>query len=159
VISPNPHPTPHPTPSQGLVDAVDRFIRVSVGLTTVALEDHGSGPDLTLHQWRALVLTAEAGEVGLRVGEIARRLGIALPGASRLVARLEGRGLVLPERDPSDRRATIVRPTAAGTVLWEAVRMRRRTLIADVIATLALGPDDPAVDVLDRLAGGLAAFS
>ena len=148
-----------PSTAPALVDAIDRLVRVSFGLTTVALENHGSGPDLTLHQWRALVFTAEAGDGGVRVGAIARSLGIAVPGASRLVGRLEGRGLVRAQRDPHDRRATIVRATPPGAALWAKVVRRRRRHIEEAVTAAGIGPGDPAEVVLDRLVRGLAPFA
>jgi DNA-binding MarR family transcriptional regulator len=116
-----------------LLDAVDRLARAGVGITTRALAEGGTATDLTLPQWRALVVVAEAGMSGVRVGDLGRRLRLAAPGASRLVRRLETRGLVVVARDAPDRRAAIVRATDPGRALWTAVMVRRRQLIAGAL--------------------------
>ena len=126
-----------------LLDALDRLARAGVGITTRAIDEGGAAIDLTLPQWRALVLVAEAGVSGIRVGELGRRLGLAAPGASRLVRRLETRGLVVVARDDPDRRAAIVRATDAGRALWTAVIVRRRRLIADALDRVEAVADVP----------------
>lgn len=133
-----------------LLDALDRLARAGVGITTRAIAEGGAAADLTLPQWRALVVVAETGMSGIRVGELGRRLRLAAPGASRLVRRLEMRGLVVVTRDAPDRRAAIVRATDGGRALWTAVTLRRRELIAE-----ALGRVEVATDP-DRLLGAIA---
>lgn len=136
-----------------LLDALDRIARAGVGITTRAIAEGGAAADLTLPQWRALVVVAEAGMSGIRVGDLGRRLRLAAPGASRLVRRLEVRGLVVLTRDAPDRRAAIVRTTDPGRALWTAVILRRRELIAEAIGTVDAGA---AVDVLlDAIADAL----
>ena len=133
-----------------LVDSLDRLARAGVGITTRAIAEGGAAADLTLPQWRALVVVAEAGMSGIRVGDLGRRLRLAAPGASRLVRRLETRGLVVVARDAPDRRAAIVRSTDGGRALWTAVILRRRELIAT-----ALGRVEAVADA-DRLLGAIA---
>ena len=117
-----------------LIDALDRLARAGVGITTRAIAEGGAAADLTLPQWRALIIVAESGMSGIRVGDLGRRLRLAAPGASRLVRRLELRGLVIVTRDAPDRRTAIVRGTDAGRALWTAVTQRRRGLIAEALA-------------------------
>jgi len=128
-----------------LLDALDRLARAGVGITTRALAESGSAAELTLQQWRALVVIAEAGISGIRVGDLGRGLRVAAPGASRLVRRLEARGLAVVTRDAPDRRAAVVRATDTGRALWTAVILRRRALIAEALdgsteAPAATGP-------------------
>ncbi|KJK55381.1 MarR family winged helix-turn-helix transcriptional regulator [Saccharothrix sp. ST-888] len=52
-----------------------------------------------------------------RVNDIATALSITIGGASQAVDRLEKRGLCTRERNPNDRRSSIVRLTAAGQAL------------------------------------------
>lgn len=130
-----------------VVQALEELATGFVGLTAVVLaEGGGSAGQLTVPQWRALVVVARAD--GLRIGEVARRVGLGLPAASRLVRRLERRRLVTTERDERDRRATIVRPTPAGLASWNAVAERRRRRIATLL-------DDLAEPLRADLAGGL----
>jgi DNA-binding MarR family transcriptional regulator len=116
-----------------LAQPLERLMRAAVGLTTVALSD-AAPPDLTLQQWRALVVLGRDGT--LRVGDVAARIGISLPSASRLVGRLEEHGYVSTARDERDRRGTIVSLTDHGARVRRAVIERRRFLMLG-----ALGAD------------------
>jgi DNA-binding MarR family transcriptional regulator len=51
---------------------------------------------------------------GLRITELGEDVPLTQPGMSRLIARLEARGLVERADDPEDRRACRIRLTAAG---------------------------------------------
>ena len=97
-----------------IVEAIEGLVVEAVGITTVALVQATPGIDLSLPQWRALVVVGSS-ETGMRVGEVAGRIGSAVPTTSRLVRRLERRGLLEAVRDETDRRATIVRLTPAYT--------------------------------------------
>ena len=63
------------------------------------------------------------------IGEIAQAIGMSLPSTSRLIQRLERRELVTTERDESDRRATLVRLTAKGKEVRQAVVACRREMM------------------------------
>jgi DNA-binding MarR family transcriptional regulator len=117
-----------------LVNALEGLVVGAVGLTTAALDSFAPDIELPLQQWRALVVIARSD--GIRMGEIGQRVGLTPPSASRLVRRLERRGLVSTERDESDRRATVVRATAAGTELWSTLVEHRRQLISRLLAEL-----------------------
>jgi DNA-binding MarR family transcriptional regulator len=67
--------------------------------------------DVTPAQARALRMVLEAGS--MRPSALAERLHIAARSATEVVDALEERGLVERGPDPDDRRATLVRPTAA----------------------------------------------
>ena len=116
-----------------VVEAIERLMIEAVGITTVALSQASPDMELSFPQWRALVVVG-AREHGIRIGEIAARLGSAVPTTSRLVRRLERRGLVRSERDEADRRATIVRLSPAGELLRGALIRRRRELIRDALS-------------------------
>lgn len=132
-----------------IIESLELLMFEAIGMTTVALSTVSAG-ELTLPQWRALVVVGKAGAV--RVGDVAVSIGMSLPSTSRLIQRLERRGLVTTERDESDRRATLVRITSAGHTLREAVVARRRTMMDDALATHA--PRLPR-----GLAQGLAAIA
>jgi len=79
--------------------------------------------DVTPAQARALRTVMEAG--ALRPSALAERLQIAARSATEVVDALEERGLVERGPDPDDRRATLVRPTAAARAeLAEVDRVR-----------------------------------
>lgn len=84
-----------------VVEAIERLMIEAVGITTVALSQASPEMELSVPQWRALVVVG-AREQGIRIGELAARIGSAVPTTSRLVRRLERRGLVRSERDEVD---------------------------------------------------------
>ena len=73
--------------------------------------------DLTGTQYNALRILRGAGEAGLACGEIGDRMVRRDPDVTRLLDRLEERGLVLRARDAGDRRVVTSRITPAGLAL------------------------------------------
>jgi DNA-binding MarR family transcriptional regulator len=67
--------------------------------------------DLSFPQFKALSAATEGAPT---VKELAERLGLSLPGASRAVDHLVRRGLLDRREDPNDRRCKRVSVTAAG---------------------------------------------
>jgi DNA-binding MarR family transcriptional regulator len=110
------------------LEALDKVIVAAVGITTVALAQADGVGDLTFPQWRVLVVVGER-PAGVRVSEIAKRIGASSPSASRLIRRMERAGMVSTERDETDRRATLVRLTEAGARVRALVIDRRRRLV------------------------------
>ncbi len=113
-----------------LVQSLEELAFATVGMTAVALNEVGHEKELTLAQWRVLVIL---GRGSMRVGAIAERIGASLPSASRLVARMEGRGYVVTARDEQDRRATLVSLAPLGSITRDGVISRRRSLIAELV--------------------------
>lgn len=75
------------------------------------LAEHG---ELTLQQYNVLRILRGAGERGLPTLSIAERMIERTPGVTRLVDRLETKGLVERERSSDDRRQVVVRLSRAG---------------------------------------------
>ncbi len=117
--------------SADLLDALELLMFGAIGMTSVALAE-SAATDLTLAQWRALVVIGRSD--GQRVGDVGSRIGMSLPSASRLIRRLERRGYVSIERDETDRRATLVRLTDDGRRTRAAVIARRRELMTSALA-------------------------
>jgi DNA-binding MarR family transcriptional regulator len=69
--------------------------------------------DLVPREYGVLYALSSATE-GLRITELGADVLLTQPGMSRLVARLESRGLVQRVADPDDARAFRIRLTAAG---------------------------------------------
>jgi DNA-binding MarR family transcriptional regulator len=114
------------------VQAIELFARASVEVTSRALAEAAPGVDLTLLQWRALRIVGDD-PAGARVGQVGEGVGVPLPAASRLVQRLQQRGLVHVQRDPDDGRALRVRLTHAGSHARSTVLARRRSLISEAL--------------------------
>jgi DNA-binding MarR family transcriptional regulator len=71
--------------------------------------------DMTMGQLKAMFVLTRKGPQS--VGRLGRTLTITEPSASQLVDKLVERGLVLREPDPTDKRRTLVVPTATGEEL------------------------------------------
>ena len=140
-----------------ILSAIERLLVAGVGVTARALNETSQAAELTLAQWRVLAIAA--GTDGVRIGELARRLGVGVPSASRLVRRLERHGLATVERDELDRRATIVRASSAGRVVREAVMRRRRELIESALDGALADSTAATVPVLERIADAVSTFS
>lgn len=69
--------------------------------------------DLLPHEYGVLYALSTAPN-GLRITELGEDVLLTQPGMSRMIARLEARGLVERADDPQDRRACRIRLTAAG---------------------------------------------
>jgi DNA-binding MarR family transcriptional regulator len=91
---------------------------------------------LTGTQYNVLRILRGAGKNGLPCGEIAARMITKDPDITRLLDRLQKRGVVARERDPGDRRVVVTRITREGL-----------KLLAEL--------DQPMVETLERLLGHL----
>lgn len=81
------------------------------------------------------VLNMVAGD-GLRMGAIAKNLGVRVPSATEQVARLEKAGLLERCSDPRDARAVVVRRTAAGDEVAARDNALRSGRMADALSSL-----------------------
>jgi DNA-binding MarR family transcriptional regulator len=117
-----------------IIEPLELLMFGAIGMTTLALSAASAG-ELTLPQWRLLVVLGRVESA--RVGALAAAVGMSLPSTSRLVRRLERRGLVTTERDLDDRRATIVRLTRHGDDLRADVVARRRRMMEEAITSRA----------------------
>jgi DNA-binding MarR family transcriptional regulator len=130
-------------PSDEVVDALEAIAVGSVAITNAALERVG-GEGLSFEQWRAILIVGED-ERGTRISEVARRVTVTVPATSRLLRRLQRRGLVSLAQDPDDRRATLCRLTTRGAALRAAVLADRRTQLTAVAARADLSPSQASV--------------
>jgi DNA-binding MarR family transcriptional regulator len=89
--------------------------------------------DVSLTQVKALAALSD-GE--LTVKELAERLGLSLPGASRAVDALVSRGLLHRREDPDDRRQKRLRATDAGRDALQRLDEARLAGLAAFAATL-----------------------
>jgi DNA-binding MarR family transcriptional regulator len=128
-----------PSTTDPLIRALERLAVGSVAITERAIAS--AGTDLTFVQWRVLLIVGEQ-EGGVRVGEIAERIGAHASPTSRLISRLKSRGVVMTEKDELDGRATRVRLTSVGRTLRGRVLEHRRQDLATVAPKLELTPGE-----------------
>ncbi len=87
--------------------------------------------ELTMSQLKMMFVLSSAmgpadGTNGLRVGEVARGLGVTLPTVTAVMDKLVERGLVRRDEDPLDRRQHVCRLTADGQALLHRLMAGRR---------------------------------
>lgn len=104
---------------------------------------------VTLQQYNVLRILRGAGVQGLPTLEIAERMIERTPGITRLLDRLESKGLVTRERSKKDRRTVRCHMTAAGLDLLAALDSPVEQVDADTF--MGMEPDE-----LEQLIGLLA---
>ncbi|GAB15827.1 MarR family transcriptional regulator [Arthrobacter globiformis] len=73
---------------------------------------------------------------GVRVGEIAKNLGVRVPSATEQIIKLERAGLARREADPDDSRAVRVVLTPEGRDAIESANRRRNAVMAGILESL-----------------------
>ncbi|YCK82336.1 MarR family transcriptional regulator [Arthrobacter sp. D3-18] len=101
--------------------------------------------DLTAAQLSLLSMISDG---GLRVGDIAKNLGIKVPSATEQIIKLERSGLVTRQQDPDDSRAVQVVITVAGTSAVASANQRRNAMVAELL-------QDLSQDEIEHLAAAL----
>jgi DNA-binding MarR family transcriptional regulator len=92
-----------------------------------------------------------------RITELASLEHVAQPTMTVLVSRLEQRGWVERQPDPTDRRAVQVAITDAGTKVLDELIAKRTTLLAERLGDLSEAERETlarAIPILDRLIDG-----
>ena len=97
--------------------------------------------DITLAEWRVLAFTCAAGPA--TASTVGHSGGIDRAEISRAVVRLEAKGLVTRQPDPSNRHKLIISPTVAGQSLFVQIRDDRRAFFRGLLADV--GADERAI--------------
>jgi DNA-binding MarR family transcriptional regulator len=129
------------------VDAVMTASRVLVAIAARSLAAAG---EVTLPQYRALVVLASRGPQ--RAVDLAAVLGVNPSSATRLVDRLVRSGLVRRSRERSDRRALRVTLSPTGRALVAEVTPRRREEVERLLLALPPGRHKQVVEALRGIA-------
>mgnify|MGYP001792105833 CR=1 FL=1 len=141
-------------------DEADRVARIDRVVASYELLMHriasSHAPDLmevavTMSQAKVLYLIAAS--EGMRMSELAVRLGVSISTTSGLVDRLVDHGLLARHDDPADRRQVVVTITPTGN----ADRERFRELNAAQMRRLLARLGDSELDVVERATVLLAA--
>jgi DNA-binding MarR family transcriptional regulator len=91
--------------------------------------------DISITQMKTLHVLAEGGSE-VSVKELSDRLGLSLPGASRIVDALMRRGWLERREDPDDRRMKRVGITAEGRKALDRIETARLAGLEDYAASL-----------------------
>jgi DNA-binding MarR family transcriptional regulator len=89
-----------------------------------------------------------------RVTDLAAAEGLTQPAITRLVDRLQDRGWIIRQSDPSDGRVVLVGLTVAGERFLQRLRLEYRAFLHEEVGSLDDGDVEVltrAVEVLDRL--------
>lgn len=100
----------------------------------------------------ALAMVAKRGP--LRLAELAQLEGVSAPGATRIVAELETRGLVGRSVDPDDGRAFRIQVTTAGADAIIRAREARAKVVAELLSGLSpseLAQIEAALPALEKV--------
>lgn len=109
--------------------------------------------DLTLQQYNVLRILRGAGKEGLPTLEIGARMIERTPGITRLLDRLEQKGLIARERSAEDRRQVITCITTAGVELLRALDRPVQAIERQVFGDLSDTDLRALIRVLDRIRG------
>ncbi len=132
-----PHsPTSGDLPTEILLAGGSLVPRVARELNS-ALDRQLAGFDLTAQQ---AVLLLAAARQRVSPSQLKDRLGTDTAGMTRLLDRLEAKGLLVRGRHPDDRRAIIIEPTEAGRALVPRLAPIFRRVNGQLLA--GLGEDD-----------------
>jgi DNA-binding MarR family transcriptional regulator len=88
--------------------------------------------EVSPHEYGVLYALSSA-PTGVRISELQQDVLLTQPGMSRLIARLEARGLVERADDPDDGRACRIRLTQAGTRAQRQVGGRHGRHVAEIM--------------------------
>lgn len=109
---------------------------------------------LTMQQYNVLRILRGARPESLPTMEIAERMIERTPGITRLVDRLEEKGLARRERSPEDRRCVLCTVTDAGLELLEELDDPVRGVDEQALSMLDRDEADSLIGMLDRVREG-----
>jgi DNA-binding MarR family transcriptional regulator len=133
-------------------EAWHRLLQVSsrvLRAIDAALEDHDR---MMVSEFDVLITLDNAPDRRLRMTDLARATMLSSGGMTRLVGRLEQRGLVRREPDPNDARAFQATLTSAGREALARARITHDAVIEELVGAQLAAPD---VRVLERTLGKL----
>jgi DNA-binding MarR family transcriptional regulator len=139
-----------PDPSVRVLDQLGRVIR---HLTRIS-GGPDEGPALTSTQRLALFELLEDGP--MRLNDLAGRMGLSAPTASRAVDALADAELVERLTDPDDRRALRIELTAAGRARVDLRKARVAEAFRPAAAGMPAAEREQLATLLERLADELA---
>jgi DNA-binding MarR family transcriptional regulator len=109
----------------------------------------GAGADVTLPQYRAMIVLASRGPQ--RVADLSAALNVAPSTGTRMCDRLVRKSLARRQRLASDRRAVRVTLTDAGRALIAEVSGRRRAEITEILGRMSVDARAAVVPALRAL--------
>jgi DNA-binding MarR family transcriptional regulator len=116
---------------------VDDAEQLYLAIVHVSVRMRRLDDELGLSPARFSVLATLRYDGPQRIGELARREGVAQPTMTQSVQGLEAAGLVARRPDPADGRSQVIELTSAGRALVRRARARKIDWIARSLADLS----------------------
>ena len=132
------------------VAAVRAFNRLYTSVIGV-LDEGPADAEYSLSEARVLFELAHQDQ--LPVTDLRKRLDLDAGYASRLLGRLETRGLVARERSDEDARRQLVRPTPAGRAAFALLNQRSSRRIGDLLERFAEEDQRRLLGAMDTISG------
>lgn len=139
-------PKPFRRPEEAAFLNVMRTASMLVGRLTELLRPY----EVTQPQYNVLRILRGAGPDGLPSGEIGERMVSRDPDVTRLLDRMEKRGLLARARDSADRRVITVRLTADGRALVDSLDTPTLDLLTAQLGHLSAEELETLNDLLER---------
>jgi DNA-binding MarR family transcriptional regulator len=137
---------PFPSSSQEAVVALLRTADVLGRFVDRVIAESG----ITGQQYNVLRILRGSGEQGLPTLDIAERMIEETPGVTRLIDRLEAKGLVSRERCATDRRQVFCRIARPGLELLDRLDAPVKAAANDALRGLKRAEIAQLIDLLDR---------
>jgi DNA-binding MarR family transcriptional regulator len=141
-------------PLEPLEARVFTSLQRTAGLCMSQLVELLKPAGLSPSQYNVLRILRDAPAQGLACGEVAERMVTRDPDITRLIDRLEKRGLAGRSRHPTDRRVVTVRITAAGRQLIEKLDAPVARLHDEQLAHLGRARLRGLAALLEQVYGG-----
>jgi DNA-binding MarR family transcriptional regulator len=141
-----------PPDDNEVIEAIICACRAMVGIAIHSLTE--SGEDVTLPQYRTLVVLSDGG--ARRLADLADALGVSPSTATRMCDRLVRKGLITRARDDLDRREVNLSVTSAGRTTVMDVINRRRSEVCALLTSIPMGSRRQLVDALRLLSAATA---
>jgi DNA-binding MarR family transcriptional regulator len=103
----------------------------------LGVEQTVTGKTLGLSNGRMMALAAIEAEDSCSMGDLARRLDLPSPLATRVADELVARGLADRAEDEADRRRVMIRLTSGGRAALETVHREAEALVSEVLQRMS----------------------
>jgi DNA-binding MarR family transcriptional regulator len=136
------------TESKAILDQLGRLIRH-------LSRETGGAEDATMNAAQRIALVELGLDGPFRLNDLAHRMGVSAPTASRTVDALESLGLARRAADPVDRRALSIELTPGGRRLFDERTARAHTAFAPATAALSADERRELLTLLQRMTAAL----
>ncbi len=139
---------------------LERFLpyRLSILSNTVSQAiacEYQARFDLGVTEWRVIAVLARYDGAGLSARELAERTAMDKVAVSRALARLAATGRVLRRTHRGDKRRSVLRLSARGWAIHDAVAPRARAHERALLARLDAGERECLERIIDKLLGAV----